>query len=189
MTNPSFFGYLLSPKIIAQTTWEVIGDFERKIVSDPATIATFNLSPAIDFDKVSMIVLEFDGAFDSATNLRLTINGINPYAIYGRRIKGGVETLFQFTNQLFETIASDNLITANNDILHSLVYMTLNEAPTFKEVGFQIFSNGLTVNGNEVLSGALNNVVGITEINKVEVTVSSGGWQVGTRITLYKVNR
>jgi len=188
MTTPSFFGYLLSPKIIAKTTWEEIGNFERKTIPESATIATFNLSPAIDFDNVSMLVLEFDGAFDLATNLLLSINGINSnYAIYGRRIKAGVKTLIQFTNQAFETIASNNLVTANNDILHSLVYMTVNKAPTFKEVGFQIFSNGLTVNGNEVLSGSLNFVAGIITIN--QVIVSSGGWQVGTRITLYKVNR
>jgi len=190
MTTPSFFGYLVSPKQVLETTWEVIGNFERKTIPEPASIATFNLSPAIDFDKVSMLVLEFDGSFAGTTNVLLSINGINSnYSIYGRRIKGGIETLIQFTNQAFETIASNNLVTANNDILHSIVYMTLNKAPTFKEVGFQVFSNGLTVNGNEILSGALNFVAGLTEINKVVVQISSGGWNVGTRITLYKVKR
>jgi len=187
MTQPSFFGYLLSPKIIAETTWEVIEDFTQV---GNGSILNIAVSPAIDFDKVSMLVLVFDGAFTVATNLVLTINGITSnYNTYGRRIKGGVETLLNFSNQGNLKIATDQLLTGNNDVGHSIIYITLNKAGTFKEVGFQIFSNGVTVNGNEVFSGALNLVAGVSSISLVSPQLTSGSWKDGTRITLYKVKR
>lgn len=190
MTQPSFFGYLLSPKIISETTWEVLGNFERKIAGDPATIVTFNF-PAIDFDSDSMLVLTFDGSFSVATDvlLRAPSTVSSPYNTYGRRIIGGVETLINLINQNGYRVNTGSLITGGGNIVQSITYIQLNKAGTFKETGFQSVANGVSANGNEVFSGALNLVAGITSISSVSLQLTAGGWNIGTRITLYKVSR
>jgi len=191
MTTPSFFGYLLSPKIIAETTWEVIGNFERKIVSDPASIVNFLFSPAIDFDKISMLALTFDGSFTIAsTDILLGLNNIGSnYNTYGRRIIGGVETLVNLVNQNGFRIATSNLLSGADDIINAITWIQLNKAGTNKEAGFQSVANGVSINGNEVFSGALNFVAGVFDVDRVTVQLTSGGWNVGTRITLYQVKR
>jgi len=190
MTTPSFFGYLLYPKLLLETTWEVLGNFERKTGSDPATIVTFNF-PTIDFDNDSMLVLTFDGSFAGLTDviLRAPATVSTNYATYGRRIIGGVETLINLSNSNGFRIATSGIILGANDILQSITYITLNKAGTFKETGFQSVANGVTANGNEVFSGALNLVAGVTSISNLSVQLTSGGWNIGTRITLYKVSR
>jgi len=190
MTQPSFFGYLLSPKLVLASTWEVLGNFERKTGSDPATIVTFNF-PTIDFDDDSMLVLTFDGSFTGVTDvlLRAPSTVSTNYNTYGRRIIGGVETLINLSNNNGYRINTTNLITGGGNVIHSITYITLNKAGTLKEVGFQSVANGVSANGNEVFSGALNLVAGVTSLSNLSVQLTSGGWNIGTRITLYKVSR
>jgi len=188
MTTPSFFGYLLSPKIIAETTWEVLGNFERVTIPDPATSKIFPISPAIDFDNVSMLVLTFDGSFSAGGTLIVGINDLgSTYNTYGRRIIGGVETLINIQNTNGHRLATGSLITGANDIIQAICYIQLNKAGLFDETGFQSVANGVSVNGNEVFSGAQNS--SISSINEVRIQLTAGGWNVGTRITLYKVSR
>lgn len=187
MTTPSFFGYGLSPAIQVAEIWEAIGDLTLLV---NATVMQINLSPAIDFDKVSMVVVETEIISKSGTgnNLVMSVNGdtSNFYDVDGRTIKSGVEIIIDETGAGFK-IANPTLLTNVDDIMHGIAYFQLNKAGTNKRIGIQSFANGLQQNANMNISGVFTKDQ--TELNQVRINNFSATMGAGSKMTIYKVKR
>jgi len=187
MTTPSFFGYGLSPAIQLAEIWEVISDFT---LPSQTGIITLPISPAIDFNDVSMVVIEAEliSASGTGNQVLLRVNGVsaNNYDVDGRTIKAGVETIINETGTGYK-IANLTLFQNVNDTVHLLAYLQLNKTGTNKRIGIQSFANGLQQNGNMNISGVLT--IDQTELNEIELLVFSAGFVAGTKITVYKVKR
>jgi len=187
MVIASFFGHMLTPKLIAETTWELIEEFE--VIGVSQNSKTFTLSPAIDFDDVSMLVLISDFSLTAGSGaFTFIVNGItNGWFSDGRRILGGVETIIDVNGGSFTRLVTDLLLTSNNVPAHLIAYIQLNKGGANTRVGIQSFANGVGVNGNEVLSHTNTN--NITSISSIKVTGRIRNFDVGTRMSLYKVKR
>ncbi len=180
MTTPSFFGYMLSPQLALDKTWELIETHEALI---PESTFTFSF-PAIDFDDDSELVLVIDIGSTVALNLQLAINGISTllYFTDGRRIKGGVETLIDLNQTSFQ-ISSSSILFATAFIT---VQIGLSKAGTNdRPMIFTTASGGNA--GNEVTNGALASVT--ASISSLEVKTTTSTWRTGTRMSLYRVRR
>jgi len=182
MATQSFFGYMATPKIKVDPIWEVITDF---VSTSRTGIFTFPISPAIDFNDNSMVVIEMEIISSSGTGnqLVLEINGVGfGYSSIGRTIKAGVETIVNLTGQNNFRLANLSLFTNPLDTAHIIVYLQLN-----KRIGIQSFANGVNQNANMNMSGDLSN--NQTELNQIKLLIFSVGMEAGSRVTIYKVKR
>jgi len=182
MATQSFFGYMATPKIKVDPIWEVITDF---VSTTRQGIFTFPISPAIDFNDVSMVVIEMEiiSASGTGNQLVLEVNGEGfGYRSQGRTIKGGVETIINLTGQNNFRLANLSLFQNANDIAHIIVYLQLNN-----KIGIQSFANGVNQNANMDMSGDLSN--NQTELNEIKLLVFSVGMEAGSKVTIYKVKR
>jgi len=177
-----FGGGGLGPAIPTIHLWSALGDYEAVIAEGSHN---FNF-PAIDFDSDSMLVLVIDLGASAALNLLMRINSVatGSYFTDGRKIAAGVETLVDLNAQTSALLASSTILsgatsTAFIKALIGTSKITANN-PTM------IISQGAGSGSNEQLNSNGPVVVSITDIT---VLTSASTWKIGTRMTLYRVQR
>ncbi len=155
-------------------TWKAVGAQTSKEFS----------FPGINFDDVSKLILEIDGASTGTLILRLQINDdtTTNYFTDGRTIIAGTEAFIDVNSavgiQIVSAVGVDAFfgqIEINIPLAHSNDYPLCNLHFTSP--------NGTTV----VTTGYL--AVVQTDINKLKILVSTSSMRSQTRITLYKLLR
>ena len=128
MTTPSFYGYMLSPKLDLDKVWNVIETHEALV---PESSFIFNFTPT-DLENDSMLVLVIDGAVTSILELQLRLNGIsNPnYFFDGRKINNGVETILDRNSQNQGLLADNNQLGASSRFFTGTVKIFITKAST-----------------------------------------------------------
>ncbi len=166
-------------------TWTVLGDYEAS-VEEASHDFTFT---AVDFDDDSKLVLIVDISAVLVLSLRMQINDdtSSNYFTDGRLIAGGVETLIDLNGKASFQILSTDILSAVNIGGFAEITIGLNKAGTSDRPIF--ISKGGSGSGpkSEDVSGTLNKA--IANISSIKVTTSTSNWQIGTRMTLYKVSR
>ncbi len=154
--------------------------------NSPSTAATKTFTfPAIDFSKVSKLVLVIDGLTTAALALRVTINGIvtSKYSYDGRRIAGGTETLLDVTAEEYWEVASVAAIDAARSFMGTIeIYHSTIDKP-----GLISTVNAASGDKQEQITGFLDQEV--LSITSIEIVTSTSTWIADTRMTLYKVLR
>ncbi len=167
--------------------WTVIEDF---VALSNFTSKIFTISPPIDFTKDSMLVMEMEIISLSGTGNRvaISVNGIDAGLVYfldGVTIKGGVKTILDINGQSNWVIADLDLFADVDDVVHAIVYFSLNQLNN--EIKIQSFAHGVQQTAHQVLSGVLT--TSQTEINKISLFPFSVGLKAGSRITIYRIPR
>lgn len=166
--------------------WALIADYEAA-VAEASHVFNF---PAIDFDDDSMLILVIDLVPTAALTLLMRINTIATanYSYGGRRIENtAVETLIGANNVTSIQLASAaGILTAATAQASGIIEILLPKAgaPDRPTVHTRLGSS----NGSaEVMAGSLK--IAQANITDIEILTSVSTWQVGTRITLYRVQR
>ena len=162
----------------------VIETYEAS-VAEAAKTFTFT---AVDFDDDSELLLVMDFNVAGAGVLSMAYNGITgtAYAIDGRAIKAGVETLIDLNAQAAIQIASSALLTDAEDEAFLIVHIGLSKASaTIKRIISFCEANG-PQQSYEATAGHNNTTS--TSISSIEIT-STVNWNIGSRMTLYKLAR
>ncbi len=168
-----------------KSLWTVLGDYEAATAE---ASHNFNFS-AVDFDNDSELVLVIDLGVTLALILQLRINADTSanYFTDGRIINGGVETLVDLGGIAAYQILSTTSLGAVNASGFAEVHIGLPKAGTQDRPLFYSFGGSGSGPVNESYAGSLNKTV--SSITDVEVRTSTSTWQIGTRMTLYKVAR
>jgi len=181
MTTPSFFGYMLSPKLALDQIWEVIETHEA-LVEEISFTFSF---PAIDFNDVSMLVVTMDAnpTGFAIPQLRINNNSSSNYFIDGRDIVSGSLVVID------KNIQNEIQLGRNNNNSYSgIVKIFLEKASTGTNFPMTISEFGnVGVPTNSQYVGRLN--VDTPNITDIEIRQNTPSWKIGTRITLYKVLR
>ena len=166
---------------------EVLSVIETHEAAIAESTFTFSFS-AINFDDDSELLLVIDASVTLLLELFLRINAVSTgYYSDGRRITGGTETLIDNNNTAGYQIASSTLFAAVNDTGHAEIRIGLTKGGTFDRVIFDgsIASGSLAM--GEKKSGMVTGA--ISSLTDVVVLTTTSTWQVGTRMTLYRVRR
>ena len=163
--------------------WTVLGDYEATSAEGSHN---FNFT-AVDFDDDSKLVLVIDIGATLILNLQIRINTNSTANYYsdGRRIAGGSETLLDLNAQNEGQLVSSTLLGGANEAVIVFVEIGLSKAGSEDRVGISSKAVGTSIQGNEVMSTTL--VGALSSLTDVEVRTSTSTWQIGTRMTLYKV--
>ena len=170
----------------SSTLWSALADYEA---TSAESSHTFSFT-AVDFDDDSYLVLELDGGVTLGTvALDLTIEN-NTTASYhgsGRRLKQGAETIFDIASASAFPIGSANLFNAVNEGFFGIVQIGLHKAGSQDRP--QIMSN-VSCGAQRASEFIFGNLASSTSsISRIDVSTASSSWQIGTRMTLYKVAR
>ncbi len=149
--------------------------------------ATKTLSfSALDFDSDSEILVVVDGGATASLQLELQINGLTGSVYYhdGSYISGSTETLVQANTTAFWPLASTTLIPAANSNFFGTIKIGLNKAGNLDR---PMYSSQFQGDGTQVMGG--QHAATISSINSITIKTSTSTWQIGTRITVYKLSR
>jgi len=165
--------------------WSVLGTYECSS-AEAAKDFTFT---AIDFDDDSALFLEIDGGVSASTNtLEIQIDGDTSASYDAQTIQmlQGTQTLADITNQTSAVIAPAALFAEGNEGFFATVWIGLHKAGN---------QDRPMINASTVLPSqrACLQYFGCTDTAHDEIAsvkiLSQANWQVGTRMTLYKVAR
>lgn len=164
---------------------EVLGDYEA---ASAESSHNFNFT-AVDFDDDSELILIIDIGVTGALNLQIRINGDagNNYFMDGRRISGGSETILDQNSTSEPQIASSTLLSTANREAFIVVHIGLAKAGDLDRTAIIYDTQAIGNAMNE--AGGIQNTTARSSITDVLVRTSTNTWQIGTRMTLYKVPR
>ena len=165
--------------------WSVLGTYE---CSSAEASKTFTFT-AIDFDDDSALFLEVDGGVSASTNtLEIQVDGDTSSSYDGQTIQmlQGTQTLADITNQTSAVIAPAGLFAEANEGFFATVWIGLHKAgnqdrPIINSTVITPAQRG-SLEYFGCCDTALNDIESVT-------ILSQANWQVGTRMTLYKVAR
>jgi len=166
--------------------WEAIADYEATSAEASHTF-TFT---GVDFDDDSMLVLVLDGSITLGTfALQMTINGVGGgnYHGGGRRIQGGVETLLTFYSTDFFPIADTALFNSVNENFFGIIQIGLHKSGSQDRPLIISEVVGGSQTGDDKIFGNVSDPTG--DIDEIVISTPATTWQIGTRMTLYKVAR
>jgi len=163
----------------------VIETYEASIAEGSHTF-TF---AGIDFDDDSELLLVYDLSATAAFSLLMRINGITAlsYFVDGRRITGGAETLIDLNSLGSGQLQSSTIINGANSGATGRVKIGLIKAGTNDKPTWSAEGSGSALAGGEVYSGLL--FVNMASITSIRIFTSTSTWQIGTRMTLYRLAR
>jgi|TARA_Y100000310_G_C20469034_1_gene709076 hypothetical protein len=174
-------------KWIASTgaLWSVLGTYEA---SSAEASKTFTFT-AVDFDDDSVLFLEIDGGASASTNtLEIQVDGDTSASYDGQTIQmlQGTQTLADITNQTSAVIAPASLFAEGNEGFFSTVWIGLHKAGN---------QDRPMINASTVLPSQRGSLqyfgccdTALDDLESVTI-LSQANWQIGTRMTLYKVAR
>lgn len=166
--------------------WEAIADYEA---SSAEASHTFSFT-AVDFDDDSMLVLVLDGSITLGTfALQMTINAVGGgnYHGGGRRIQGGTETLISFGSTDFFPIANTALFNAVNENFFGIIQIGLHKSGNQDRPLIISEIVGGSQTGDDKIFGNVSTAN--SDIDEIVISTPATTWQIGTRMTLYKVAR
>ena len=164
--------------------WSVLGDYEA---TSAESSHTFSFT-AITFDDDSHLVLVIDGSCTLLLDLGVRVNAATTgYYGEGRRIVAGAEQLLDENDQTMAIVASDAMFGAVNQGATCIVKIMLSKSGNQdRPVMFaETFSSAIS---ESEVTGWLQNT-GTANITDIIVRTSTSTWQIGTRITLFRVRR
>ena len=163
--------------------WALLGTYEA-LIAEASHVFNF---PAVDFSNDSMLVLVVDGSATAALSLQLRINtdATGNYYTDGYRIRNAVETLIDLNLQNQAELANSAILTGGGSNFHGTAYILL--SATVATDATVIISQFAGDGAEQRVRGLFN--VGSASITDVEVRTSVSTWLIGTRMTLYRVQR
>ncbi len=173
------------PNYKARSQWQLIENYKSL---GTGTTKTFTF-PAIDFTRISHLVLIVTGGTTAALELRLQFEGDTTSAYYydGRRMVGGAETLLAVDAEEYLVLLSAILNDAANRANFIEAHITI---PTtglqYPSASIHSSCSGAT-GGNEETQGFL--AVGKSSLSNITISVSTSSWLDGFQMTLYKVGK
>lgn len=177
-------GTRLKPVESAAGLLEVIETYEATVAEDEHTF-TF---AAVDFDDVSKLMLVADLAAVALLSLQMQINGdvSTNYSTSGRRISGG-EVLINLTSQDSMQLATSTAFSGGNRGGQVNVDIGLHKGGASTRPTANSTVVGAVGTDQEVLGSAL--AVNTSSISSLRVFTSGNNWNIGARMTLYKLSR
>ncbi len=146
----------------------------------------FILNPAIDFDKISHLILIIDGENTASLELQLITNSLETSTYYrdGHSAIGGTIAGIDIGAEEYYPFATVNIITAADRTIHAEIHIYL---PT-GGVNKPIYWSNASANGINETSNGFNSTAQ-TSLTEIEIQTSTSTMKTGTRMTLYKVLR
>lgn len=165
--------------------WDRLGDYEAAIAE---ASHVFNFA-AIDFDDDSILILVIDGSATLALALQLRINTIATasYNTDGYFIRAGAQTLIDLNGQTTIEIGSATIINGVNRSFFGEVKIGLNKSGTLDRPKTLSSLGTDSGSGTQVVNGLLDSAE--ASLTDIEVRTSVSTWQIGTRMTLYRIQR
>lgn len=162
--------------------WTVLGDYEAAI-AEASHVFSF---AAVDFDDDSLLMLVFDGSLTASASILMRINAdaTANYFIDGYRISSSVQTLIDINTSTSMELVNSTL-TAGDQTIKGVVTIQLSNGALIDRPVINSHFHPLT---QEQVIGAILNIDSAS-ITDVEVLLSGSTWQIGTRMTLYKLAR
>jgi len=173
---------LNAPTLISQIKWDLIETYEAA-VAESSHVFSF---AAIDFDADSFLVITIDGVATATFILQMRFNTIATanYDTHGSSIIGVVQTFINSVNQTsFELMSSADVIA--NRLINGMSKIFLEKGSTGLNWPSCIndYGSSPAIHSQGLLT---TDTASLTDI---EILTSTSTWKIGTRITLYRVNR
>ena len=165
--------------------WSVLGTYEA---SSAEATKTFTFT-AVDFDDDSVLFLEIDGGASAATNtLEIQVDGDTSASYDGQTIQmlQGTQTLADISNQTSAVIAPAALFAEGNEGFLALVWIGLHKSGNQDRPMINASTLTPAQRGSLQFWGCSDTAH--DDIGSVTI-LSQANWQIGTRMTLYKVAR
>ena len=165
--------------------WSVLGTYEA---SSAEASKTFTFT-AVDFDDDSVLFLEIDGGASASTNtLEIQVDGDTSASYDGQTIQmlQGTQTLADISNQTSAVIAPAALFAEGNEGFLALVWIGLHKSGNQDRPMINASTDTPAQRGSLQFWGCSDTAH--DDIGSVTI-LSQANWQVGTRMTLYKVAR
>ena len=183
MSNVLIQPYLFS---VDDEMWEVIGSYKSTSLDASKTFSSL----AVDFDAYSEVVVVCDMANTLNCDVQMQINGVSSSSYFtdGWQIKDGTDTIIDRNSNtawviMPSALGQNNTWTCINHIQLSGVTGGGDNNPKCNTVGRAEGLNG----GAYMVASGLRSVE--TNIDEIEVIANGTTFQVGSRITVYKVAR
>ena len=171
----------------------VVRVIETKELSVASSSMTFTISPAIDFDDDSYVILEVDGNPTLILGLLLEVNGYttNGYYSEGQRTSGGTITVLDENNSSGWTIGSTSVLGAVNNSFVCRCEIGINKGGNGASQVWRLLRSNIVglAQINEQKGGECQTASSQTTLNEVKILTSTSTLQIGTRATLYAVSR
>lgn len=163
----------------------VIGDYEAAI-AEASHSFTFT---AVDFDDDSEVMIIIDGSVTAAAAIQVRINSEAGASYFqdGRRIASGVETLIDQNSENEFDVCSATMLQNGGDGFFAVIKISFNKSGTLDRPRIISESVGGSVLANEQVSGMFN--VATATLTDIVMRTSTSTWDIGTRITVYKLSR
>jgi len=164
--------------------WTVLGDYEAAIAEGSHN---FNFA-AVDFDNDSKLVLVISGSVSAAgvsILLRINTDVTANYFGDGFLITAGVEVILDRNALTTMDLSNTTLHSGVNEEFNINADIFLAKSGTFNRP--TVGSMSASTRGLQEMAGRL--LVVTASITDITVLTSSSTWQIGTRMTLYKVAR
>jgi len=166
------------------TPYRVLDDH---IATGAESTHTFTPATALDFDDISRIVFVMDGDVTGNLEMLIRINGLSTasYMWTGIQSSSGVNTGFtafsQTASEIMPTITANSEFRLEGTILK-------NQGGDDNEFGGE---SNVYRSANARVWQQLNwsLTTTLTTLSSVEILTSASTWKIGTRITMYGVNR
>ena len=168
----------------AKPVWKVLDNF---LAIARGSVATLSF-PEITFEDDSMIVLVIDIETTLVNNLTLKINNdaASFYSYDGRFIKNNAETLIDVnTNGLF-TFCSVNTLAVAGDKAFCVLHIGMSKDGTNIRTLIESRCAGSNFTNEQLTCIFAKDLTGISSLR---ITAANNDWEIGTRMTAYKVRR
>jgi len=170
----------VAPAVVSGGSLELLDNQE---VSIATTTITATFSPALtEADYSEIIVVLIFAPSDSNPESLITVNGISSsYHTDGGYIEGGSQTLVDLNNQGSATIGYNAEANRSNA---ALVHIHMADA-SFTGTKSSIMLVDAMSGGSVYFSAGLQCNTTIVDIDEIEVSLSSGDYQIGSKMAIY----
>ena len=165
--------------------WSVLGTYEA---SSEEASKTFTFT-SIDFDDDAALLLIIDGTVSNGTNtLEIQVDGDTSASYDGQTIQmlQGTQTLADIQNQTSAVIAPAALFAESPEGFFAIVWISLHKPGSQDRPMINASTVAPAQRGSLQFWGSSD--TGHSDIASVTI-LSQANWEVGTRMTLYKVAR
>ncbi len=153
------------------------------------TTKTFTISPALNMDDHSMLMLVMDVSATASLALQAQVNGYttSTYNWDSNSTKDAANTPTTGTSDTSIEIVSTALLSTAGAPVHVVMYIMLNKSGSNDRI--TIHSHAVSPTAVAIQECGGGNTTAVTEIDAVTIKVSTSSLQANGRMTLYKVKR
>jgi len=164
--------------------WSVIGNYTATATDTSKTFSSL----AVDFDDYSEVCVVCDMANTANSDVQIQINGVtsSSYFTDGWQVKDGTDTIIDRNSQSSMLIMPTAL--GQNNEWTCINHIQLSDVGHDQYPNMNTFGRGEGLNGGSyMVTSALRTTE--SNIDSVKIESASSTFQVGSRITVYKVAR